>query len=365
MAWVRSAGLRGVRAVVEQLGGDADALARRANAPDGALDDDELMVRDSTIATILESAARELHCPDFGLRVALEQDLSMLGPLAVALQNAPTAADALDYTAKYLFVHARNLSVRLVPDPRGSRAVVGVRYGYPDGVQAPPQSIDMGLLFLHRVLISLFDGSYGLRTVEIPHRPVAPRRRYEELFSTQVHWQQPAAVLRVPKDLPQRTIEGGDRTTRLLALSYLDSQTPAAGSAIAGRVKAALQQSLGTGPTTIAAVADLLSISPRSLQRHLAAEGKSFATVLDDVRRERASTLLTESDLPLAQIASTIGLHNPATLSRYARRWWGTTARNVRREATGTTATSRRTASSSKSSKRTLNASATRTPSST
>ncbi|MEU2252470.1 AraC family transcriptional regulator ligand-binding domain-containing protein [Nocardia xishanensis] len=331
MAWVRSAGLRGVRTVVEQLGGDADDLARRANAPDGALDDDELMVRDSTIATILESAARELRCPDFGLRVALEQDLSMLGPLAVALQNAPTAIDALDYTAKYLFVHARNLSVRLVPDPRGSRAVIGVRYGYPDGVQAPPQSIDMGLLFLHRALIYLLGGSYGLRTVEIPHRPVAPRRRYEELFGTQVHWQQPAAVLRVPKDLAQRTIEGGDRTTRLLALSYLDSQTPAAGSAIAGRVKVALQQSLGTGPTTIEAVAALLAVSPRSLQRHLAAEGKAFATVLDDARRERAMTLLTESDLPLAQIASTVGLHSPATLSRYARRWWGTTARDVRR----------------------------------
>jgi hypothetical protein len=230
MAWVRSAGLRGVRVVVEELGGDADAIARHAGAPDGALDDDELLVRDTTIAAVLESAAVELRCPDFGLRVALEQDLSLLGPLAVALQNAPSAAEALDYAAKYLFLHARGHGLRLVPDPRGSLGVVGVQCCYPDGVQAPPQRVDLGLLFLHRVLITLFDGRYGLRTVEVPHRPAATPARYEELFGTQVNFAQPAAVLRVPADLTRRAIKCSDRTTRQLALSYLNAQTADRGS---------------------------------------------------------------------------------------------------------------------------------------
>lgn len=334
MEWVRSAALRGVRTAVEKLGGDADAMARRAGVPVAALDDDELPVRGAAIAVLLESASRELRCPDFGLRVALEQDLSMLGPLAIALQNAPTAADALAYTAKYLFLHARGFSLTLVPDPRASRSTIGVRYGYPDRVQASPQSIDMGLLFLHRALTYLFHGDYGLRTVEVPHSPAAPRARYEELFGAQVNFKQPEAILRVPSDLPRRAI-GGDQLSRRLALFFLDAQVPAAEHPIAGRVKLVLRHSLGTGPTTVATVAGLLAMSPRSLQRHLASEGRSFGGVLDDARRERAEALLTQSDLSLAQIASTVGLRNTATLSRYARRWWGTTAGAVRRAAHG------------------------------
>jgi transcriptional regulator GlxA family with amidase domain len=78
----------------------------------------------------------------------------------------------------------------------------------------------------------------------------------------------------------------------------------------------------------------MLAMSVRTLQRHLTSEGRSFAEILDNARRERADFLLTQSDLPLAQVASTIGLHNPATLSQYARRWWGTTAR-IRRQHAG------------------------------
>jgi AraC-like DNA-binding protein len=328
--WVRSAALRGVRTVIEQLDGDPDAMARRAGVPVAALDDDELPVSGSAIAVLLESAARELRCPDFGLRVALEQDLGMLGPLAVALQNAPTAADALDYTAKYLFLHARGFSLTLVPDPHGARGTVGVRYGYPDRVRLSPQCIDMGLLFLHRALAYLFRGDYGLRTAEIPHPPVAARERYEELFGARATFQRPAAILRVPADLPQRSIGNGDQMTRQLALFFLESQASKPDSPLAGQVKAILRHSLGTSPTTVSAVAGFLAMSPRSLQRHLADEGRTFAAVLDDARRERAEAMLTQSDLPLAQIGSTIGLQNAATLSRYARRWWGTTARAVR-----------------------------------
>jgi len=120
--------------------------------------------------------------------------------------------------------------------------------------------------------------------------------------------------------------------TRRLALFFLDSQVSTADHPIAGRIKVILRHSLGTGPTTVPAVAGFLAMSPRSLQRHLASEGKAFSTILDEARRERAEALLTQSDLSLAQIASTIGLQSAATLSRYARRWWGTTARAVRQD---------------------------------
>lgn len=333
MGWVRAAGLMGVRSEVESRGGDAGALARSAGLPDGALDDHELLVQDTAIAAILELAARELDCPDFGLRVALRQDLTMLGPLAVALQNSPTAADALECTSRYLFVHARSIDVRLVADPLPMRGVVALQYGGPPGTAPfPRQSIDMGLLFLHRSLVSLVGDGYGLRSVHHPHSPPRDARRHEELFGVPVTFNESEALLRIPADLTSRPLRGVDQVTRQLALHYLEAQVVPAGRPVSSRVRAGLDRSLGTAATTLAAMASLLSMSPRTLQRHLTTERSSFSDLLDDARRQRADQLLRETDLPVSQIASAVGLQDASTLSRYARRWWGTSARARRHD---------------------------------
>jgi hypothetical protein len=107
MSYIRSAGLRGFAGLVAEHGGDAEAMARRARLPVQALHDDELLVEDVALARVLELAAAELDLPDLGLRLAERQDLAMLGPLAVAIQNSPTLGDALACSARYLFVHAR------------------------------------------------------------------------------------------------------------------------------------------------------------------------------------------------------------------------------------------------------------------
>ena len=333
MAWVRSAGLRGVRAVVEELGGDADELAIRCGLPVESLDSDELLVRDSAMATLLQVAAATLDSPDFGLRVAQRQDLDLLGPLAIAVRHSASIAEALDCTSKYLFVHARGLSVDLVPDPRGDSAVVGCRYGYPPGIPTPPQSIDMGLLFLHRTLLNLNDGPYGLRSVDIPHPATAPLSRYEGHFGVRVTANCAAAVLRVPRSLGQRPIAGGDRATRQLALAHLQEHRDSPDLTVTTRVRTLLRQSLGTTHLDLDGTASLLGMSPRSLQRHLRLEGDTrYGCILDEVRQERAAALLTDTRLPMTQIAAAIGLNNQATLSRYAQRWWNTTPLLIRRD---------------------------------
>ena len=96
------------------------------------------------------------------------------------------------------------------------------------------------------------------------------------------------------------------------------------------RTRAALQQSLDAGASSLARIAGLLSMSPRSLQRGLAGEGTSFSAVRDEVRREVAARLLTTTEIPLYQIASALDLGDATTFSQYARRWWGMTAREVR-----------------------------------
>ncbi|GAA5064072.1 AraC family transcriptional regulator [Nocardia callitridis] len=332
MSVIRSAGLRGFRATVAELGGDAEQLAVACGLPPAALDTDDLLIPDSAVAAVLELASHQLDCPDLGLRVSRRQDLDMLGPLALAIRNSPSLAHVLECLSRYLFLHARALSVTMEPDPYGDRRVIALRYGVAPGLPTPIQGTDLGLAFVHRAIQRLVLERYGLRSVELPYHPAAPIETYETMFGAPVRVGRPSAALRVPRSLATRPLSGADENLHRLAMAFLAEQSGGADAAIAPKVRAAVGQLLGTTPPEIGAVARLLTVHPRTLQRRLAAEDTSFATILEQVRRDAARRYLTTTEMPMNQIASLIGLGDQATFTRSARRWWGTTPTALRRD---------------------------------
>lgn len=330
---VRAAGLRGLTALVDELGGDGDGLLARFGIAPDALDSDDAVVSSTAAARCLEAAAAELHCGDLGLRLAGQQNATVLGPLAIAIENSPTLGDALDCARRFLFVHSPGLSVAQVPDPEGRPGVVGIRYAGTLDDPLPPQVSDLGLGLLHRVTL-LLAGRYGLRSVHLPHPPLAPVAAYTGFFGADVRFDQPAAVLRVPHTLAATPVAGGgNEMLREVALDYMRSHFPAPGPEVANRVRHLLSRSLGSAPVDLASIARLLRTHPRTLQRRLAAEDASFDALLDEARRAAAHRLITQTDLPLTQVTAMVSLAEQSALSRAARRWWGRSPREMRRAA--------------------------------
>ncbi|MBW0101118.1 AraC family transcriptional regulator [Pseudonocardia sp. KRD291] len=354
---IRAAALRGLTPLVDSLGGDGAALLARFRVPPGAVDPvpvdpaagdatehgdatdpggpdaPDVLIRSATAGRILETAAAELDCPDLGLRLAEHQGPDVLGPLAVAVENSATMGEALDCASRFLFVHSPALRVSRIDDPEGAPGVMGLLYGSTEPDPPPPQAVDLGLGVFHRIVLVLGGGPYGLRSAHLPHPPLAPVSRYREFFGTDVRFERDAAVLRVPSELASRPMHGGDETVRAIAIDYLENHFDRPGRTVTDRVRTALVRSLGTSPARIPSVARLLRMHPRTLQRHLAAEGTTFETVLDEVRREAAHRLITRSDLPFSQVTAMIGLAEQSALTRASRRWFGDTPRAVRRAA--------------------------------
>ena len=326
---IRSAGMRGFREVVEQFGGDPDALAARYRVPLEAIGSDDVLVSDVAMAKLLEGAARDLPCPDLGLRMSEYQDIGILGPLAVAVQNSPTVGAALACASQFLFLHSPVLRFTIIPDPEGRAGDVGLCYGSSQG--APPrQATDAILAFAHRMIRFLVDGPYALHSVHLSHQPKAPAARYAEFFGAEVRFGQAASLLRVPRSLLDRPLAGVDDTLREIALDYLHSHFPEPGRVVAPQVRNAIDRVLGTSPPRIDSAARLLGMHPRTLQRRLAAEGSSFEALLDDARRDAALRLLTRTDLPLQQVAGLVGLSEQSALTRCVRRWYGATPSALR-----------------------------------
>jgi AraC-like DNA-binding protein len=327
---VRAASLRGLPPLVDALGGDGAELLARFRVPMQALDSDDAVIPSPAAAQILETAAAELGCPDLGLRLAGQQNATVLGPLALAIENSPTFGAALETANRFLFVHSPALTVSQIPDPAGRPGVVGLLYRGTEAEPLPPQVVDLGLGLFHRIIVLLHGGPYGLRSVHLPHAPLAPVASYTGFFGADVRFDRPDAVLRVPGGLAAMPVPGGHQVLRDIAVDYITSHFPAPGRSVADRVHLLLTQALGTSPVEVAAIARLLRTHPRTLQRRLAAEHTTYETILDDVRRATAARLITQTDLPFSQVTAMVGLAEQSALSRAARRWFGVSPRELR-----------------------------------
>jgi len=329
----RSASLAGFADLVRELGGDPTDIARRVGMPVEALASFEVPVELDVSARALELAASELDRPDFGLSLGDRQQLQGLGPLAIAIQHAPNLGDALACAQRFLSLHNQGSSLALEDDPYDVRGIAGLRFVWHYEGRAYPQSMDKMLLNVHRVVQALTGGEYDLRTVELSYRPAAPLSRYEELFGgVRINLGQPLTLLRMPRSLLQQPIAGAQSAAREMAMAYLASQVLPDELTTTGHVRSALSALLGTGRISTTWVAAHLELSPRTLQRRLGHEKTTYAQLLDDVRRERARALLGQTDLSMGQISAMLDFADQATLSRSARRWWGVSTSEKRRQ---------------------------------
>jgi AraC-like DNA-binding protein len=327
---VRAAGLRGLPSVIGTLGGDPGEWLARFGLGTAVLDSDDAVIPALDAARLLETAAAELSCPDLGLRLSAVQDAAVLGPVAVAIENSATFGEALDITRRFLFVHSDALTVDQIPDPSGRPGIAGLRYATTGDLPLPPQTADLGLGLLHRITTLLHQGPYGLRSVHLPHPRLAPVGVYRDFFAAEVRFNLQEAVLRVPAGLAGEPLPGGNQMLRDLALAYLTSHFPSPGSSVASRVRVLLARSLGPSVPSVAAIAGLLRLHPRTLQRRLAAEQTSFEGILDEVRRAAAFRLITTTDLSFGQVTAMVGLAEQSALTRAVRRWFGLTPRRLR-----------------------------------
>lgn len=328
---IRAASLRGFEPLVRELGGDAASYAERFSIPVDALRSDDGLIPITRHDLMLDVAAAELDCPDLGLRLAASQDLSILGPLALAIESSSTVTEALQCASRYMFVHSPALSISVEPDPRGARGVVALTYRK-DLVESSysPQAIELGLGLFHRIASHLMGGSRGLRSIELPHQPLSPVLRYTDFFGVDVKFGGRAAAMRVDRQILDGAFTSANETIRQLALDHLARHYPDPTHLVSVKVRRAVAEGLGVSTPSLAHAARLFAMHPRTLQRRLAEEGWTFGEILDVVRRESAHRYITTTDLPFAQIADLVGFGEQSNLSHAVRRWYGQSPRALR-----------------------------------
>ena len=329
---IRAASLRGFGALVTELGGDPARLLQRFDIAAEVLEHDDGLLSITAHDRMLDAAAAELDCPDFGLLLAERQDLTILGPVARAIATSATATEALDAAARFMFVHSPVLTIGIDDDPWGRRGVVALTYRK-EVSESPysPQAIELGLGVFYRVALQLLGQSTGLRSVEIPHGPLSPVDRYLDFFSADVKFDRPVAALCADVRVLDSAFETADEEIRRAAVEHLTGAYSDPADSIATQVRRVVSESLPGPVPPLSEVARTLHLHPRTLQRRLVVVGTSFGQVVDDLRRDRAHRYITTTDLSLAQVADLVGFAEQSTLSHAVRRWFGLSPGELRR----------------------------------
>jgi AraC-like DNA-binding protein len=163
--------------------------------------------------------------------------------------------------------------------------------------------------------------------VEVTFQHPAPvdTRAHRRFFRSPIDFSAPANTFRFRKaDVVDAVPRRADAAMNAFFVRYAEIELAKVESqGLVDRVRDAVLRSLASGEPSAPAIAKRVGMSERSLRRALAKEGTSFRSVVDELRRDRAQSLLVKREATIAEIAFLLGFADASAFSRAFRRWCG------------------------------------------
>ena len=327
VAMQRVGAFAGLPMLLTQVGTDAESVVASAGLAPGALDNPGNHVPYTALCRLLSEGAARTSCAHFGLLAGRMWHLSDLGALGELTAHSGTVGEALQSLATYQHLHSTGGLVFVLE--RGG--VVDFGYAiYHTGVAAGDQFYDSILAAAFNFMRELAGPGWLPADVFIPHarpRDIGPYRR---LLKVQPRFDAEFCAIRFAASWLSRPVAGSEPVRRREALAQLEA---AGEGEFVDQVIRAVRTVLLQGKHSGDDVAQMLSMHRRTLNRRLQARGTTFQQVLDKVRFDVARQLLGESDIPLDDVAATLGYAGVSPFMRTFRRWARTTPGQWRRAA--------------------------------
>lgn len=321
--------------LMTELGGDAGRLLQRVGIDAAALADGRYRVTYRQLANLLELAAVELECPDFGMRLARRQrDGEELGPLGAVMKSSRTFGDALGFVCDHNYAHSLAARVWLQRLP-AERAVFVGHDILLDGLSNKSQVMEQILLTGHLAAKEMTGGRARARRIHFRHRPVSGLTAYGRHFGCEVRFDQNEdGVVYSLEDLAQRIVNPDEQAFEAM-IAFIDRQFTDRRPPLHAQVRGVIMRLLGTADCSNERVARELNLHLRTLHRRLSGEGTSFQRVKDEVRRDVMLYYLQQTDLEFARISEKLGFAEQSVMTRRCRNWFAASPTRVRRQGRG------------------------------
>ncbi len=302
----------------------ADVMAGVGLVP-GILDDPENAIPFTAAGRLLQASALRTGCEHFGLLLGQRNDTRSLGLVGALMRNAPTwgraAQDLVDNQHRYV---RGGVPYLVVND--------GVAWGGYAVHQPGTEGIDhfcdgaiaIGFNMMRELCGALPD------EVLLSRKPPADMQPYRRFFRVPVRFDAEQSALVFPAGKLERAVPGADPRQRAILEAAVAKYWTVALPNVADQVVRILRPRVLFGDFTLEAIAHCLTMNPRTLNRHLQAEGMTFRRLLNEARFEVARQLLLGTRIGITGISASLGYADTSAFSRAVRRMAGASPLEVR-----------------------------------
>jgi AraC-like DNA-binding protein len=319
--FTRASALGPIASVVEGLGGSIGRILQDVDLPLALLDRRELVVPLREQFRLLERAARATGDDHFGARLGSHVKARELNAFGRWVCAAPTLAEAIDRSATGIATMLQT-STLLELKVRDGVATWSIEFLEPecDG-RYHNELLGAGYLI---DLVRTYAGPRWTPDHLLTTVPVGSAKQgVEQIFRTNVSTGHAVTTIGFDAALLAATNrnagpDGGHD------LATVDEPVLPSGYDSVGAITAVMALALQEGAPRLEWVSAKLGTTPRTLQRKLAQAGTAYHAVLEDLLRERSTSLVAHTHTPITDIALELGYSDPAHFTRAFRRWTGT-----------------------------------------
>lgn len=310
---VRAAALANYAEVARFCGLDPHAMLKRARISPAALGDPDLMISRVAAAQLLEDSAAASGCQSFGLLMAESRTLSTLGALSLLVMHQKNARGVIDAMVQYQSVLSEAHAIAIEDD--GGVAII--RTGFTTGIGSR-QAIELLTGTICRTISEVVSGRWHPESAHFIHAAPDDLAVHRRVFQCPIAFDSDFNGLACPSAWLDTPNPAAESAMARHARRYLDMLIPRpADGTITERARRSVYLLLPAGRATLEQVAENLGLHPRTLQRQLVREGRSFAILLGEARRELALRYLSNSTHSVAAIAQMTGYSSPSSFTRW------------------------------------------------
>jgi AraC-like DNA-binding protein len=316
----RAASLQGFHELVVELGGNPDDLLTQAGLPSALVADPDQLISGHALCRVLDLAADTLQCPSFGLLLSQRQGISMLGPIGLLIKKSASFQDVFAMLHKYLSLHSELISFDL--DIHGTHAVLRC-FSHAQGADHGRQVIDLTLGVGCNIVRLYAGANWRPQAVYVQHQAPSDCSTYALVFHAPLRFAQEFNGVVFDAQLLQVPLRSFEADMQSFLGQYLDRQRQARGLDVVSQVRTVITTQLPKGRSSLQDVANVMRITPRTLQRQLAKQAVTFQALLDDVRKQTALAFLRSGTQNLTELAQILGYADLSVFSRAFKHWFG------------------------------------------
>lgn len=332
--YVRIAAIDGLAEVLRAHQVALEPLLRSQGIDPSQLTQPESRISFRQLVGMLDAAAHATGDDCLGLHLGAAQSIHCSGVLGYATAASPDVRTQITLAGRYFGLHQESATVLL--SASGGLATAVYETNDPQ-VTLHRQDAEMTLaLFVAQVRLHTGLVAWAPTGVHFMHPEPQPAsaRELRRFFACPVHHGDRFNGLRFPEaflDTPTRTSDPALlEILKRHAEDCLSRQAHV--PAWCGRVRRMIASALSSGHVNIEDIAQTLAMTPRTLQRRLADEGKQFSDLVEDTRRDLAVQYLRDPRITLTDAAFLVGYSDLTAFHRAFKRWFNQTPLEYQRQ---------------------------------